>query len=66
MKICFQAFFRDVSTTSVVASVDENMLRSVWTELDYHIDICCVTKRLIHRTFVTSSYKLKNMYYKTV
>jgi hypothetical protein len=30
--------------TTAVASVDEDMLRSVWTELDYHIDICCVTK----------------------
>jgi hypothetical protein len=27
-----------------VASVDEDMLRSVWTELDYRIDICRVTK----------------------
>ena len=30
--------------TTAVASVDEDMLRSVWTELDYRIDICCVTK----------------------
>jgi len=30
--------------TTAVAKVDEDMLRSVWTELDYHIDICCVTK----------------------
>jgi hypothetical protein len=30
--------------TTAVASVDEGMLRSVWTELDYHIDICRVTK----------------------
>jgi len=30
--------------TAAVASVDEDMLRSVWTELDYRIDICCVTK----------------------
>ena len=30
-------------TTTAVASVDD-MLRSVWTELDYHIDICRVTK----------------------
>jgi hypothetical protein len=47
MKICFQAFFRDVSAleiTTAVASVDKHMLRSVWTELDYRIDICCVTK----------------------
>jgi hypothetical protein len=27
-----------------VASVDEDMLRSVWTELDYRIDICRVKK----------------------
>jgi hypothetical protein len=47
MKICFQAFFHDVSTleiTTAVASFDEDRLRSVWTELDYCIDICCVTK----------------------
>jgi len=30
--------------TKAVASVDEDMLRSVWTELDYRIDICRVTK----------------------
>jgi hypothetical protein len=47
MEICFQAFFCDVNAldiTAAVASVDEVMLRSVWTELDYRIDICCVTK----------------------
>jgi hypothetical protein len=67
MKICLQAFFRDVSTTSAVASADEGMLRSVWTELDYRIDICRVTKGShTQRTFVTSSYKLKNMYHKTM
>ena len=31
--------------TTAVASVDKDVLRSVWTELDYHIDICRVTKR---------------------
>jgi len=30
--------------TTAVASVDEDMLRSVWTELDYRTDICRVTK----------------------
>ena len=30
--------------TTAVASVDDDMLRSVWTELDYLIDICRVTK----------------------
>ena len=30
--------------TTAVASVDEDMLRSVWTELDYRVDICRVTK----------------------
>jgi len=30
--------------TTAAASVDEDMLRSVWTELDYRIDICRVTK----------------------
>ena len=29
---------------TAVASVDKDMLRSVWTELDYRIDICRVTK----------------------
>ena len=31
-------------TATAVASADEDMLRSVWTELDYRIDICRVTK----------------------
>jgi hypothetical protein len=30
--------------TTAVAIVDEDVLRSVWTELDYRIDICHVTK----------------------
>ena len=30
--------------TTAVASVDEDMPRFVWTELDYRIDICRVTK----------------------
>ena len=30
--------------TTAVASVDEDKRRSVWTELDYRIDICRVTK----------------------
>ena len=30
--------------TTAVASVDEDMFRSVWTELDYLIDIRRVTK----------------------
>jgi len=30
--------------TTDIASVDKNMLRFVWTELDYRIDICLVTK----------------------
>jgi hypothetical protein len=30
--------------TTAVASVDEGMLRSVWTELDSGIDICRVIK----------------------
>jgi len=32
--------------TTAVTSVDEDMLRSVWTELDYRIDIRRVTKGL--------------------
>jgi hypothetical protein len=32
------------SMTTAVASVDEGMFRSVWTELDCHIDICGVAK----------------------
>ena len=30
--------------TTAVASVGEGMRRSVWTELEYRIDICRVTK----------------------
>jgi len=30
--------------TTAVASVEEDMLRSVWTKLGYCIDICGVTK----------------------
>ena len=30
--------------TTAVASIGEDMLRSVWTELDYRIAICRVTK----------------------
>jgi hypothetical protein len=59
-------FKRTERIITAVASVDENMLRSVWTELDYRIDICHVTKGSTHRTFVTLSYKFKNMYYKTM
>jgi hypothetical protein len=47
MKICFQAFFRDVSAldiTTGVAGVDEDMLRSVWTDLGCRIVIFCLTK----------------------
>jgi hypothetical protein len=44
MKICFRAFFCDVSALESVASVDEGMLRSVWSELDCRVDICRVTK----------------------
>ena len=29
---------------TAVVSVDEDMLRSVWTKLDYRIDICRVTR----------------------
>jgi len=36
------------------------------TEIDYPIDICIVTKGSHIEHFVTSSYKLKNMYYKTM
>ena len=30
--------------TTAAARVDKDMLRSVWTELDYRINICRVTK----------------------
>jgi hypothetical protein len=30
--------------TTSVTRFDEDILRSVWTELDYRIDICRVTK----------------------
>ena len=39
--------------TAAVASVDDDMLRSVWTELDYRIDICLVTKGSHIEHFVT-------------
>ena len=39
--------------TTAVASVDEDMLRSVWTELDYLIDICRVTKGSHREHFVS-------------
>ena len=32
------------SITTAVVGVDKDMLRSVWKELDYRIDICRVTK----------------------
>ena len=38
--------FKRTETThpTTAASVDKDMLRSVWTELDNRIDICRVTK----------------------
>ena len=39
--------------TAAVASVDDDMLRSLWTELDYRIDICLVTKGSHIEHFVT-------------
>ena len=44
-----------------VTSVDEDMLRSVWTELDFRIGICRVTKGSN-----IENLQLKNMYYKTI
>jgi hypothetical protein len=32
------------SKATAVTSVDEDMLRCVWNELDYRIDVCRVTK----------------------
>jgi hypothetical protein len=32
--------------TTAVASVDEDVLRCVWSELNYLVDICRVTKGL--------------------
>jgi hypothetical protein len=68
-----KAFFPDVSTTSApdITKASLRLLTRICsglfgTELDYHTVICRVTKGLTHRTFVTSSYKLKNMYYKTM
>jgi len=31
--------------TTAAASVDEDVFRSVWAELDYRIDICRLTKK---------------------
>jgi hypothetical protein len=41
---CHATDINTIVFTTAVASVDEDMLRSVWTELDYRIDICHVTK----------------------
>jgi hypothetical protein len=30
--------------TAAVKNVDAPMLTRVWQELDYHIDVCCVTR----------------------
>jgi hypothetical protein len=78
MKFFSQSFFRDVSTTSApldITEASQQLLTSVYkdmaqvcfgTELDYRTDICRVKKGLTLRTFVTSSYKLKDMYCKTM
>ena len=47
--------------TTAATSVDEDMLRSVWTELDYRIDICLVTKGS-HIEY----FSLRNMHYRTM
>jgi hypothetical protein len=39
------------------------MLRSVWEELDYRIDICHVTKGS-HRILLTYPYKLQDKFFK--
>jgi hypothetical protein len=39
-----QVLVSALDITEAVASVDEYMLRSVWTELDCRIDSCRVTK----------------------
>ena len=31
-------------TTAAVALVDRDMLTHVWNEMDYHIDVCHITK----------------------
>jgi hypothetical protein len=32
------------SITAAVALVDRDMLIRIWDEMDYRIDICCITK----------------------
>jgi hypothetical protein len=34
----------DKGIVEAVAAIDRQMLQRVWQELDYRIDICCVTK----------------------
>jgi hypothetical protein len=42
----FPANLKDVrySITAAVALVDRDMLTRVWDEMNYRIDVCCITK----------------------
>jgi hypothetical protein len=50
---------------TAVESVDEGMLRCVWNELDYRIDICRVTKGSHMEHLYLSHTNLKT-YYSTI
>jgi hypothetical protein len=28
---------------AAVTTIDKGVLQNIWTELDYHLDVCCVT-----------------------
>jgi hypothetical protein len=44
LQMCASVNDRKQRIPIAVASVEEDMLRCVWNELDYRIDICRVTK----------------------
>ena len=52
--------------TTAVASVDKDMSQVCLDRIRQSYWYLSCDKRLTHRTFVTSSYKLKNMYCKTM
>ena len=71
-EIFFQAFFHDASTTSApLTSLKQNGCYCGRAQVcldrirPSYLYLSC-EKRLTHRTCVTSSYKLKNVYYKTM
>jgi hypothetical protein len=43
-QICRGLPLGSTSITAAVALVDRDMLTRVWDEMDYRIDVCCITK----------------------